>query len=594
MPSMNERPSNETAPIGKRITLNCVLAVSALWLAQPPLRWWPFACVALIPWLHLAQKISSPKNPSETSTGQTNTGQTDTGQKSTGRTTGHWTWRLGCLVWAVSAVYYLISLQGLRHAHPLMIFPTLALAGYLAAYHMLFVILLTRALRRGHSMVYSAPVIWVGLECVRNYLLTGISALMLAHTMADVPIAIQIADLFGSYGVSFVLVSINVALYFSIGFAGVRAAQNALFRSSSNRSSLAAGIACGAVLVAATLGYGAYRLGQPLGDAKNSFALIQRSEPVEYVQSDERAVEIFQAYVKQSQQALSDSDITVDAIVWPESMFSAGLPWMMLGPDFAVPREANASPEEFAEFVDQRRQSFGDRVAYVQSMLQSSQPERAPEWLVGCGVVRYDQQPEVYCGVLQIDAAGKVRDWYGKTHLVMFGEYIPMVSWIPGLRSLVPPGMGLAVGPGPRVMQIGQTSVLPVICIETAVERVVVNQLSRLPSDQGPVDAIVTVTNDGWFDDSSVIEHHLRCGQLVAVATRRPVLSAGNNGPTAWIDSNGRVVERLSLGSDGAIIASPQSDGRRSWYVRFGAWPAWFCVALTSVVILTGGRSRPK
>ena len=104
-------------------------------------------------------------------------------------------------------------------------------------------------------------------------------------------------------------------------------------------------------------------------------------------------------------------------------------------------------------------------------------------------------------------------------------------------------------------MQVQQTSVLPVICIETAVERVVIRQMNQLRDQQKSVDLLVTVTNDGWFDDSSVIDHHLRCGQLVAVASRCPMLSAANNGPTAWIDSNGRIVEQIDTGGAGAIIA---------------------------------------
>ena len=111
-------------------------------------------------------------------------------------------------------------------------------------------------------------------------------------------------------------------------------------------------------------------------------------------------------------------------------------------------------------------------------------------------------------------------------------------------------------------------------------------------------DVIVTVTNDGWFDDSSVIEHHLRCAQLVAVGCRRPILSAANNGPTAWIDSSGRVVDRLSTGSNGAIIATPIRDERTSLYVRMGDWPAKV-LALVSLIALTSAvldmrRTRRK
>ncbi len=98
-------------------------------------------------------------------------------------------------------------------------------------------------------------------------------------------------------------------------------------------------------------------------------------------------------------------------------------------------------------------------------------------------------------------------------------------------------------------------------------------------------DVVVTVTNDGWFDDSSVIDHHLRCGQLVAVGCRRPLLSAANNGPTAWIDSRGQIVDRLPKGINGAVIASPRQDDRTSLYVRIGDWPARLCVLACGFVM---------
>ncbi|HBV65076.1 MAG TPA: hypothetical protein DEF45_18870 [Rhodopirellula sp.] len=101
-------------------------------------------------------------------------------------------------------------------------------------------------------------------------------------------------------------------------------------------------------------------------------------------------------------------------------------------------------------------------------------------------------------------------------------------------------------------------------------------------------DVIATVTNDGWFDDTSVIDHHLRCAQMVAIACRRPILSAANNGPTAWIDSRGQIIERLATGESGFLIATPKRDRRISLAVRMSDWPAAatviFCVALAMCV----------
>ena len=51
---------------------------------------------------------------------------------------------------------------------------------------------------------------------------------------------------------------------------------------------------------------------------------------------------------------------------------------------------------------------------------------------------------------------------------------------------------------------------------------------------------------------------------------RLQAVSAANNGPTAWIDSCGRIVKRLETGTNGHLIASPTRDSRISWVRRLG------------------------
>jgi apolipoprotein N-acyltransferase len=244
------------------------------------------------------------------------------------------------------------------------------------------------------------------------------------------------------------------------------------------------------------------------------------------------------------------------------------------------------TPEDLQRGVAESREYFRQRARYLIETVRAEHPgQPAPHLIVGSGVVHYRQRPEVFCGVINITPEGTVEDWYGKTHLVMFGEYIPILPYIPGLQLLVPPELGLKTGSGPKSFEVNGTSISPNVCIETAVERVTVNQLRDLGQRGGIPDVIVTVTNDGWFDDSSVIDHHRRCAQLVAVGCRRPILSAANNGPTAWIDSRGQIVDQIQTGSNGVLIATPQQDSRTSLYLRIGDWPARLC-ALALVISL--------
>ncbi|MDA7493142.1 hypothetical protein N8510_03515, partial [bacterium] len=157
-----------------------LLSVIGMWLAQPPLEFWWLGFVALLP---LIQLIALKQRFSR---------------------------RDYLIIWFVASLYWLFSLQGLRHAHPLMYGPWLALGVYLAVYQTVFVAFSRYLCHRGISLLVVVPLAWVAQEYLRNYLLTGISVLSLGHVLVNVPILVQVADLFGGYGVSALLALANL------------------------------------------------------------------------------------------------------------------------------------------------------------------------------------------------------------------------------------------------------------------------------------------------------------------------------------------------------------------------------------------------
>jgi apolipoprotein N-acyltransferase len=532
----------------RQVVLHCAVSAALLWLAGPPLKLWPLALIAIVPWLKLVQMP--------------------------GRLDRRGLW----IVLAISTVYWMITLQGLRHAHPAIYAGWIALSAYLAVYHVLFVWMTRRLIGRGVSLLVAAPLVWITTELLRNYLFSGISVLMLGHAMADVPVMIQIADLAGTYGVGWVLMVVNVAIVSVLGL------RNGIWQQKARRRSAIAAMTVASAYLIATLGYGTFRLSEETGKPLATFLLLQRNEEVEYLQSQGRELEIFESYAEQAIAAVRRSNRPIDAVVWPESMFSGGAAWMFADDDVVVPAEAMMSAEEFATGIRDQRDYIEQRSGTIgRMMIDGAKQTSPPVMIAGCGVIRYGETPAAYSGVLHVDPNGKVASWYGKMHLVMFGEYIPLLPWIPGAQSLIPPGMGLAVGEKPGRMNVNDTMVSPNICIETAVERVTVAQV-HWPG-MPPTDVIVTVTNDGWFDDSSLIDHHLRCVQLVAAGVRRPILSSANNGPTAWVDDRGIVVDRLPQGIKGEVMATPTQNRRTSLYVKLGDWPIRLLGLMTAVML---------
>lgn len=504
------------------------LSAALLWCAQPPFSLWPIAFIALVPLLRCCEEPRMSR-------------------------------KSYLAIYLAAGCYWLISLQGIRHAHVALYAGWIVLSLYLAVYWVAFVIVVKRLLAWHIPMVISVPVAWVGGECIRNYLFTGISAAMLGHAVADVRWMIQIADLGGSYAVSFVIASCSAALY------------------EAWRKQRYQGLVVAGVLIAATIAYGVYRTGESTSPGTTRIALIQCNEPVEWVMSEERSLEIFEAYLRQSINAVQGSDQIIDAVVWPESMFTGGIPWVASTPPESLASKMsegqNVTPQEIIDWYRGRAGAFEFRAAQAQELLAGKGPQ-FPDLLVGCAVVTHDSSQHTYSGVVHIDSQSNVSDWYGKMHLLVFGEYFPLVRFIPYVRDRLPDGGGIATGDGPRIFEIGSCKIAPNICIETAVERVTINQFATLRTGAGLPDAVVTVTNDAWYDDSSIIAHHRRCTQLVAVGCRRPILSSANNGPTAWIDSCGQIVDSVPQGETGSVIASPAIDPRESLYVKIGDWPA--------------------
>jgi len=570
----------------------------AIWLAQPPCRLWPFAWIGLVPWIGFVFRESLDR-------------------------------RDYAKLYLVTTLLWAVTMQGIRHAHPAMYVAWWALAAYLAAYPVLWIGLARVA--RAHSRIpiwLMLPILWVGLEWVRNHFLTGISAVMLGHTQADVAPMIQIADLFGSYGVSFVVVLVNAALAVA-WWQPVNAAPHPTNPIRPTRPAIALTVA--ATVALTTYGYGTWRLNQadallamsqPLRKNQTAaesdpvpsnptgvIALIGRDEPIVFEQDPKREQEIFAAYFRETIAAAeraAQQSRPLTAVVWPESMFTGGLPFLpetsdQSGKDATQPpnngsdARDNSKPSrsEIEEVLAENRQHFRARAAEVQRQIRqvTGQPT-GPDLIVGCAAVRYGDVPEVYCACLHITDDGQVADFYAKKHLVMFGEYIPAIDWLPWVRSFVPPGMGVTPGDGPRAMRVADQVVSPNICIETAVERVTIGQVRELIASGNPPDQIINVTNDGWFNGTSIVEHHLRAAQLVAVGSRRPLLIAANGGPTAWIDGSGRIVQRLRNDEAGSILVDFHPDNRPAAYLTLGEWPAGLAALTLLATAIQGHRHR--
>lgn len=106
---------------------------------------------------------------------------------------------------------------------------------------------------------------------------------------------------------------------------------------------------------------------------------------------------------------------------------------------------------------------------------------------------------------------------------------------------------------------------------------------------------LITLTNDGWFWGSSILDLHLTCGQFRAIENRRPMLIAANTGLTAEISPTGEIKQQGPRRETAVLVAEVGQNRHFSLYTLAGDWFAAICLTATLgmlVVRFMGGRKH--
>ena len=173
---------------------------------------------------------------------------------------------------------------------------------------------------------------------------------------------------------------------------------------------------------------------------------------------------------------------------------------------------------------------------------------------------------------------------YAKTHLVPFGEYIPLRDLIQGwfedfsriARDFIP-------GTRPGLLSAGGLLIGDVICFEVAyddIPRDVLNAGAQL---------LVVQTNNATYGATSQPDQQLAIERLRAIESAGSVAVAATTGITAVIDRSGTVVRHLDTGETGYLVADVPLHGARTLSTVIGAWPE----AMLSLVAVIGLAAVP-
>lgn len=186
---------------------------------------------------------------------------------------------------------------------------------------------------------------------------------------------------------------------------------------------------------------------------------------------------------------------------------------------------------------------------------------------------------------IMVNSQGAKIGQYDKIHLVPFGEFAPVPAPI---KPLIPTLVG-SFQPGEHynLFPIGDAQAGIMICYESHF-----SSLSREFARRG-ADVLIEMTNDGYLGNTGVLRQHLAGAIFRAVETNRPVLRATNVGVTAYINERGEVSEAADVYSEATRVWTVgKSDGKQTFYVRFGDWFAWLCSIISVGFLIFGFWKR--
>lgn len=517
-------------------------------------------------------------------------------------------------------IWCIATLQWMRLGHPIMYLALVALGFYMSLYFPVFVYASRRLIRSRIPIWLVVPIVWTSLDFLRAWLMTGFAWYFLGHSQYRWIELIQIADITGVYGITFLTAMSAALLSEFLPHSILERPRFETPRLVSNRSRTVGTVIC-AVLTIAAMIYGSQRQSTTNVSDGPVISLIQGNFPPEEKHDPQRQEKIVYEHDLLTRRA---AELQPDLIVWPETMWPVA-DWIE-DPDLteqqvmdAVADLNLASKSQTANILEYFRNGTNTR-----EYLTTRSQEFGTAMLFG--VVTHAITAN---GGYNFNSAAFVRpdsgyvERYDKMHCVFFGEYTPLKSVFPALAKLRPPGMPeLEAGDSPKSFTANGVNYAPAICFEDTVPRVIRRIVNHGASEEERPDVLVNMTNDAWFRGSSQLDQHLITSLFRCIETRRPMVRAVNGGISAFIDSSGRIRDPENLllmtakGLDGEFekaesMIDPNTghwhrncsavvtgqlplDGRNSVYLQYGDWFAMLCSAVTIALLVRSLTKSPQ
>ena len=402
--------------------------------------------------------------------------------------------------------------------------------GFLTAY-------VTKKLRL--PLPFFAPVLWVTLEYIRTYMITGFPWASLGYSQYKFLHIIQLADITSVLGISFLIVGVNAA------FAEI-------YLILKNKSSISCkssfiSIFFTFLLFFLSLIYGYNKLHTDFSRDRDpiNVAVLQGNIPQHLKWNREFQRKTIDIYKRLTDEANVHG---ANLIIWPET----------------------AAPFFFQE-----------RTVYQKELLDLSNKNNT---YILFGSPSYtlsgNSDLRLFNSAYLISPSGEEPSRYDKIHLVPFGEYVPLSKILFFIEKMV-----VAIGdfmPGKEytVLKTPQIKFGVVICFE-----VIFPDLVRKFVKNG-AEFMTTITNDAWFGNTSAPYQHFTMTVFRAVENRVYFARAANTGISGFISPKGEILAQTPVFTGGNLVHKISPSTVKTFYTLYGDVFAYTCIMSTGLILL--------
>lgn len=404
---------------------------------------------------------------------------------------------------------------------------------YLSLYWAVFTFTVSRFMKDSSTMIF-APPLWVMLEYLRAHIFTGFPWELLGYSQFSNLTIVQIADITGPYGLSFLIMFFNTLIYEMI--ANPSRERKPFFIKAASVF---------VILYLLVYAYGKYALSKyDKFIGPYSVSIIQGNIDQSLKWDKKFRQSTINIYERLTMGSLSRNP---DLIVWPET---------------AAPFLYNVEKEY--------RNKIEDIVKRSGRFLLTGSPSVRVE----------GDKVELFNSAFLIDPSGSTIEQYDKIHLVPFGEYVPLKRILFFIKPMVEAAGDFKSGSRYVVFDMDGKKFSVIICFEA-----IFPELCRRFVKAG-AEFLINITNDAWFGKTSAPYQHLSMVTFRAIENRVFIVRAANTGISAIINPAGRILASTDLFKEAILTGGIDMRKEYTIYSRWGDVFAWICICLFSYTMI--------